>query len=185
MYNLSLDITGYTEPIWTKPSCGGVTSGCRLDFRHNTHFLTLFTWNQMFLHFCVWHLHLTMQTLVKFAATVSQATVKRLPICKSTLNTVCVTGESQAQLLPSWGDQTCFELQLGRGGRQLATAHHGLALPHPSCGYHHHHTSARRTRCAAPWKYRRGKSYRKWARVNPHWFGRREDRREDVTCGWE
>lgn len=37
-----------------------------------------------------------MQTLVKFAETVSKAMVKLLPICKSTLNIACVTetGES-------------------------------------------------------------------------------------------
>lgn len=82
------------------------------------------------------------------------------------------TGESEAQPLPSWGGQICFELQLGRCGRQLVTAHHGLVLPLPSCAFHHH-TSARRTRCATPWKYRTGKPYRKWTLVNPHWFGRR------------
>lgn len=89
--------------------------------------------------------------------------------------TWCVSteaGESQAQPLPSWGDQICFELQLSRCGKLLVTAHHGLVLPLPSCGYHHHHTSARRTRCATPWKYRRVKPYRKWALVNSHWFGR-------------
>lgn len=168
MYNLSLDITGYIESIKTKPSCGGVTSGCRLYFKHNTHFLTLFTWNQMFLYLCVWHLHLTMQTLVEFAETVSKAMIKLLPICRGTLNIVCVTetGESEAQPLPSWGGQMCFELQLGRCGRQLVTAHHGPVLPLLSCGYHHH-ASARRTRCAAPSKYRIGKPNRKWALVNP------------------
>lgn len=128
----------------------------------------------MFLYLCVWHLCLTMQTLVKFAETVSKAMVKLLPICKSTLNIVCVTetGESEAQLLPSWRDQICFKLQLGRCERELVTAHHGLVLLLPSCGYHHH-TSARRTRCATPWKWRRGKPYRKQALVNPCWFGTR------------
>lgn len=90
-----------------------------------------------------------MQTLVKFAETVSKAMVKLLPICKSTLNIVCVTetGESQAQPLRG------SDLLRAAAGQMWEAAGHCspwpaaapslLWLPSPP-------HIARRTRCATP-----------------------------------
>lgn len=135
----------------------------------------------MLLYLRVWHLHLTTQTLVRFAEKGNKTMIKILPVCKGALNIVCVTetGELEVQPLPSWG-QTCFELQLSRCRRQLATAHRYPSLPLPSSGYHHL-TSARRTRYAIPWKSRWKNPTRKSALVNPCCFGRREGAR-DWSC---
>lgn len=42
----------------------------------------------MLLYLCVWHSHLTMQTLVRFAETGNKTMIKLLPTCKGTLNIV-------------------------------------------------------------------------------------------------
>lgn len=158
-----------------------MTSGCWLYFKHNTHFLTLFTLKQMLLYLCVWHLHLTMQTLVGFAETGNKPMIKLLPICKGALNIVCVTETAsrrhnrcpaEVRRAPS-----CRWADVG-GSWPMLTIARRWPFPPAVTTTSHLPEGPGVLSLENPDEEN---PIRKWALVNPCCFGRREGARDQIS----
>jgi len=110
-----------------------------------------------------------MQRLVGFAETVNKTTVKLLPICKGTLNIVCVAEAGKAEAQPCLAEVRCA---LGCSWADVEAAGHSDTAP----SFQHLVPHLPEGPGVLPLEDTDEiNPNRKWATVNLHWSRKRED----------